>query len=369
MLISTPPVEPIMSTNSPTTEEQHPKHGGSWEDEPSDEDVWSFRGYHMRPAEFNTAMVHLYRGEVTRANTWRMRLDSTTNWAVVTTAAALSFAFSSVQNPHIMIPITTLLVALFLMIEARRYRYYELWSSRIRMMETDFYAAMLTPPFNPGEDWAARLSQSLTDPTFTISFWEALGRRFRRNYQFLFVILGISWIFKLLIHPEEMHSLSEFMTRAAVGPIPGQVIILLGVMFYGSIFTMGWLTAGMTQASGEVLRKDKGPLKLVEQVGRRASDILEDGPSLMSRRDRIAYVITADGEHIGHLILERLGRGVTSLEGRGMYTGEDRDVLLVAIHPDQIEVLKRVVYSADPHAFVIINTAQQIIGSGFRAPS
>lgn len=357
-----------MSTNPSPSEEQRTENGKSQANRPED-DVWSFRGYHMRPGEFNTAMVHLYRGEVTRANTWRMRLDSTTNWAVVTTGAALSFAFSSTVNPHIMIPITTLLVALFLMIEARRYRYYELWSSRIRMMETDFYAAMLTPPFNPGEDWAARLSRSLTDPTFTISIWEALGRRFRRNYQFLFIILGISWILKLFIHPDAIHTASEFVSRAAVGPIPGEFIILLGILFYGGIFAMGWLTAGMTQASGEVLRKDKGPLKLVERVGQRASDILEDGPALMSRRERLAYVITGDGDEIAGLILERLGRGVTSLEGKGMYTGEDRDVLLVAIHPNQIEVLKRLVYSADPHAFVIINPAQQVIGSGFSAPS
>lgn len=358
-----------MSANSSPTEEQHTENGKSRANQPEDDDVWSFRGYHLRPSEFNTAMVHFYRGEVTRANTWRMRLDSTTNWAVVTTGAALSFAFSSAQNPHIMIPITTLLVGLFLMIEARRYRYYELWSFRIRMMETDFYAAMLTPPFNPGEDWAARLSRSLTDPTFTISIWEALGRRFRRNYQFLFIILGISWIIKLLIHPEAIHSVSEFVERAGVGPIPGEFIILLGIMFYSGIFAMGWFTAGMTQASGEVLRKDKGLIKLVEQVGHRASDILEDGAPLMGRRDRLAYVITANGDQIAQIILERLGRGVTLLEGRGMYTGEDRDVLLVAIHPDQIEALKQVVYNADPHAFVIINPAQQIIGSGFRAPS
>lgn len=358
-----------MTTNPSPTEEQQTEHGKSRSNRPEDEDVWSFRGYHLRPGEFNTAMVHLYRGEVTRANTWRMRLDNTTNWAVVTTGAALSFAFSSVENPHIMIPITTLLVALFLMIEARRYRYYELWSSRIRMMETDFYAAMLTPPFNPGEDWAARLSRSLTDPTFTISIWEALGRRFRRNYQFLFVILGVSWILKLLIHPDALQSFSEFILRAAVGPIRGEIIILLGILFYGGIFVMGWLTAGLTQASGEVLHKDLGPLKVIERVGERASDILEDGPALMSRRERLAYVITGAGDDIAQLILERLGRGVTLLEGKGMYTGEDRDVLLVAIHPNQIEVLKRIVYGADPHAFVIINPAQQVIGGGFRAPS
>src|ERR1041385_2662341 len=47
------------------------------------------------PSEFNTAMAHFYRGEITRANTWRNRLDTTTNWAVLATGATPSFAFSS----------------------------------------------------------------------------------------------------------------------------------------------------------------------------------------------------------------------------------------------------------------------------------
>ena len=69
-------------------------------------------------------MVHFYRGEVTRANTWRNRLDTTTNWAVVTTGATLSFAFSLPTNPHFVILINTVLVGFFLFMEARRYRYF-----------------------------------------------------------------------------------------------------------------------------------------------------------------------------------------------------------------------------------------------------
>src|SRR5687768_13018721 len=76
------------------------------------------------PSEFNTAMAHFYRGEVSRANTWRIRLDTTTNWAVLTTGATLSFAFSLPTNPHFVILINTVLVGFFLFMEARRYRYY-----------------------------------------------------------------------------------------------------------------------------------------------------------------------------------------------------------------------------------------------------
>ena len=56
---------------------------------PTPEPVWTFRGYGLRPSEFTTAMVHLYRGEIQRSNTWRMRLDNTTNWAVIAAGAAI----------------------------------------------------------------------------------------------------------------------------------------------------------------------------------------------------------------------------------------------------------------------------------------
>lgn len=217
--------------------------------------VWRFRGYGLRPGEFNTAMVHYYRAEVTRSNVWRTRLDNTTNWAVLTTGAALSFAFTSPDHHHILIPINTLLVALFAFIEARRYRYYELWSYRIHLIENDFFAAMLVPPFAPSEGWAERLAQSLRQPSFTISFWEAFGRRFRRNYQYMFGVLALSWVLKIFLHPTPLTNLEEFVRRASLGAIPGELILLTGGLVNGLFFAMGWLTVNLKEASGEVLNR------------------------------------------------------------------------------------------------------------------
>src|SRR5262245_15076470 len=126
--------------HNPNDAEPHdPPHAKA---EQAGEAVWTFRGYQMRPAEFNTAMVHFYRGEVQRSNAWRQRLDTTTNWAVVATGAAISFALSNPMNHYGVIILNTLLVTLFLWIEARRYRYYELWAYRVRLMETDFFGSM-----------------------------------------------------------------------------------------------------------------------------------------------------------------------------------------------------------------------------------
>ena len=67
------------------------------------------------------ALAHLYRGEMYRSTIWRTRLDTTTNWAVVTTGIALSVTFSSVQATPLPIVLVSFLLAAFLLFEARRY--------------------------------------------------------------------------------------------------------------------------------------------------------------------------------------------------------------------------------------------------------
>ncbi|MER3633202.1 MAG: hypothetical protein C4325_14445, partial [Blastocatellia bacterium] len=141
----------------------------------------------LQPAEFNTAMVHFYRGEIQRSNVWRNRLDATTNWAVITAGATLSFVFSSPANPHFAIPVNTILVSIFLFMEARRYRYYEVWANRVRVLETGYFAPMLSHRIiPPDKEWADHLSSELLSPRFTISEWEAVGRRLRANYLWIF---------------------------------------------------------------------------------------------------------------------------------------------------------------------------------------
>ena len=100
-----------------------------------------------RKAEFSTAeigaLAHLYRGEVYRSTVWRTRLDSSTNWAVVTTGIALSATYSSAQASPLPMVLVGLLVSVFLLFEARRYRYFNVWRARARLLETDFYAPLI----------------------------------------------------------------------------------------------------------------------------------------------------------------------------------------------------------------------------------
>src|SRR3989442_11254854 len=86
-----------------------------------------------------SAIAHLYRGEMYRSKVWRTRLDATTNWAVATTGIALSVTFSTRENSPMPLILVSLLLLVFLGIEARRYRYFDIWRTRVRLMEVCFY--------------------------------------------------------------------------------------------------------------------------------------------------------------------------------------------------------------------------------------
>src|SRR5437763_11942733 len=207
----------------------------------------------ITPAEFGTAMVHFYRGEIQRANTWRNRLDTTTNWAVLTTGATLSFAFSSPTNPHFVILINTVLVCFFLFMEARRYRYYEIWSSRVRILETGYFTQVLSPDSSADDAWMRLVVEDLKAPRFNISEWEALGRRLRRNYLWIFVLLAACWNLKVYIHPVPAYDFNAFIDRATIGVIPGEVVFMVGVIFNAGLLTFAAATTRLREATGEVL--------------------------------------------------------------------------------------------------------------------
>lgn len=80
---------------------------------------------------------------------------------------------------------------------------------------------------------------------------------------------------------------------------------------------------------------------------------------------RTAYIISENSEQIAERVLHDLNRGVTSLRGKGMYTRQDRDVLLCVLSKKQIPDLKDIVSDIDPSAFVIVLEAREVLGEGF----
>lgn len=205
-------------------------------------------------AEFSAAeigaLAHLYRGEVYRSTVWRTRLDSSTNWAVVTTGIALSATFSSSEASPLPMVLVGLLVSVFLLFEARRYRYFNVWRARARLLETDFYAPMITGNgVRLDSGWTNLLAQDYIDPRYHISFARAIGRRLRRTYAWIFVIQAIAYYGKLAIHPEPLTTLAELWERAAIGPIPGGLVIAAGVLFHGGWAVFALITLRIEIAS------------------------------------------------------------------------------------------------------------------------
>jgi uncharacterized membrane protein len=194
-----------------------------------------------RPHEFDAATIgalaHLYRGEIYRSTIWRTRLDNTTNWAVVTLGIALSVTFSSQEASPLPLLLAGVLSIVFLVFEARRYRYFNVWRARARWLERNFYAPMLR-----GEDlksdthWTKVLANDYCEPRHHISFARAIGRRLRRNYIWILGIQTVAYYGKIAIHPVPVSSLSELVRRASLGPIPGELMLLAGV-----IFSAGWI--------------------------------------------------------------------------------------------------------------------------------
>src|SRR6516164_5922427 len=196
------------------------------------------------------ALAHLYRGEVYRSTVWRTRLDSSTNWAVVTTGIALSATYSSSGASPLPMVLVGLLVSVFLLFEARRYRYFNVWRARARLLETDFFAPMIKGEgVRRDSRWTELLAKDYVDPRYHISFARAVGRRLRRTYAWIFVIQAIAYYGKLAIHPEPLATLAELWQRAAIGPIPGGLVVAAGILFHGGWAVFAIITLRIEMAS------------------------------------------------------------------------------------------------------------------------
>ena len=195
------------------------------------EAVSKFESRHLVASEV-TALSHLYRAEVYRATAWRNRLDTTTNWAVVTLGVALSITFATPSASPLPLVLVGILIIFFLALETRRYRYYNVWNTRARWLETHFFAPMLRDgDLHMEENWQQVLAKDYWQMHFHISYFTAMGRRIRRNYLWILLIQTASYVGKIIVHPTPIESFEQFFQRADVGPLPGEVVLLMGLIY------------------------------------------------------------------------------------------------------------------------------------------
>ncbi|WP_018754771.1 YitT family protein [Paenibacillus terrigena] len=81
---------------------------------------------------------------------------------------------------------------------------------------------------------------------------------------------------------------------------------------------------------------------------------------------KVAFIISNEAEKLQQAILNDLDRGLTELDGRGGFTGEERKILMVVLSQTEVSKLKVLVKMVDPSAFVIISDTKEVLGEGFK---
>jgi uncharacterized membrane protein len=193
------------------------------------------------PTEFITILAHYHRAEIARMAGWRDRIDRTTNWAITVVAAMLSVSLSTPTAHQGVLLFAMLLIMLLLTIEARRYRFFDVYRTRVRLLERNYYAQIFAPVPDTDSGWTRILGEDLRVPIFLISLREAMSRRLRRNYCWMFLILLLAWLIKITsgkLQPgagnaEFAFSFTDSLHNAALGPLPGWLVLALVAAFYG----------------------------------------------------------------------------------------------------------------------------------------
>ncbi|MEP9389236.1 DUF2270 domain-containing protein [Mesorhizobium sp. KR9-304] len=205
--------------------------------------------------EFVTTVAHFHRAEIARMAGWRDRIDRTTNWAITVVAAMLSLSLSTSSAHHGVLIFAMLLIMLLLWIEARRYRFFDVYRARVRQLERHYFAQLFSPQPDHAANWLAILGESLRTPKFHISHWTAFARRLRRNYIHMFAIVLFAWVLKISTPSLQSETTgsgglvataAEAVNNAALGPLPGWLVVAAVAAFYVALFLVA-LTLGAAE--------------------------------------------------------------------------------------------------------------------------
>jgi uncharacterized membrane-anchored protein YitT (DUF2179 family) len=91
-------------------------------------------------------------------------------------------------------------------------------------------------------------------------------------------------------------------------------------------------------------------------------DVVQEGFST----EKAAWIFSKMNDAIGAAILTEIGRGATAFPSRGMYTGDERDVIFCVVSRRELGDLKKIVHTLDPDAFLVISDVHEALGEGFK---
>jgi len=164
-------------------------------------------------------------------------LDTTTNWAIISSLAILT---ASLNNPGyasegILLGMYANLV--FLAIEARRFRFFDVWRARVRMIEENFYGGILRrDQVSPYESWGEKVAEDLLRPKFHMTRMQAIRARLGRNFLFIFAFMLLAY----LGHRIWPLAQDKFLSGASAVPwwVPDLMVAMLYLFLAGlMVFT------------------------------------------------------------------------------------------------------------------------------------
>jgi uncharacterized membrane protein len=197
------------------------------------------------------AVIHLYRAEVGRMVAYRQRLDTTTNWAITSSALVTTFSIGNPLIPPGAFLFLMLVNVFFLLVEARRFQVYEAARYRVLLLEHYFYPEALGQAV--AQDWRRALIEALQTPFSypSVDMLGALGWRLRRNYLWIYLAVLLTWVAKIQIGSGGN---ADVIHDAALGPVPGALVWGVVAIFYVVITAVGVLAKRTYPMGSEAAR-------------------------------------------------------------------------------------------------------------------
>jgi uncharacterized membrane-anchored protein YitT (DUF2179 family) len=130
----------------------------------------------------------------------------------------------------------------------------------------------------------------------------------------------------------------------------GKGILLIDIIVVaGSVFIIGLVKAMYTL--------------IAVYIGAKVIDFIVDG-----LEEKVAvFIISNSPQLVLHRVTNKMSRGITVLEGRGGYTGDNKEVLYIVISRQEVVRLKNMISEIDEHAYVTVHQVQEVIGKGYKA--
>lgn len=158
--------------------------------------------------------------------------------------------------PAYLLLIGLVVLGVFCWFEVRRYRFFHMYRARVRFLQENVFANAFNPEGAEHPQWREELSEDRREPTFKVTWFEALSRRVRRVYGLLFALLGVSWVAKVTLFTPE----ARWTEAAELPGVPGWAVALsLGAFYVGLLAVAKWPSG--REAKGEVHGEQVGDWK------------------------------------------------------------------------------------------------------------